>query len=71
MVPARSTAMSIHAAGPEENAFTGGILVQAPRSGDMISGALRLAFGRQDKMIDDFAALLRQIDSADQAAKNC
>jgi hypothetical protein len=63
--------MSIHAAGTEETALPGGFLVQAPRSSDVISGALRLAFGRQDKTIDDFAALLRQIDSADQAARNC
>jgi hypothetical protein len=63
--------MSIHAAGNEEIALPGGFLVQPPRSGDIISGALRLAFGRQDRMIDDFAALLQQIDSADQAAKNC
>ena len=63
--------MSIHAAGPEEAALPGGFLVQPPRSGDLISGALRLAFGHQDRTIDDFAALLRQIDCADQAANNC
>jgi hypothetical protein len=60
--------MSIRAATNEETAIAGGFLVQPPRSGDMISGALRLAFGRPDKAIDDFAALLRQIDCADHAA---
>jgi hypothetical protein len=70
MAPTRSTAMSIHAATAEETAIPGGFLVQPPRSGDLISGALRLAFGRQDKALDDFAALLRQIDTADHAVTN-
>ena len=63
--------MPIHAAGTEEVALPGSFIVEPPRSGDVISGALRIAFGRQDNIIDDFAALLRQIDSADQAASNC
>lgn len=62
--------MSINVAGAEEITLSGGFLVEPPRSSDMISGALRLAFGPQDKTIDDFVALLRQIDSAEQAASN-
>ncbi|MFA6112400.1 MAG: hypothetical protein WC729_00345 [Sphingomonas sp.] len=38
----------------------------APKTSDMISGALRAAFGRQDPQADDFSALLRQIDLADR-----
>ena len=63
--------MSIRKTPYAEDASPPGYLVAAPRSSDMISGALRAAFGRQDTRPDEFAALLRQIDIADRNARHC
>jgi hypothetical protein len=55
--------MSTHAA-RSPDAASSGFIVAPPRSSDSICGALRSAFGRQNDVPDDFAALLRQIDLA-------
>jgi hypothetical protein len=52
-----------------EDAVPQGYVVVAPRTSDVISGALRTAFERQDARPDDFSLLLRQIDIADRDAR--
>lgn len=56
---------------PAKDAVPQVYVVAAPHTTDVISGALRAAFGRQDARIDDFAALLRQIDIADRDTYHC
>jgi hypothetical protein len=58
--------MSIKMTPSARDAVSEGYIVAAPKTSDMISGALRAAFGRQDPQADDFSALLRQIDLADR-----
>lgn len=58
--------MSINVVRTEQAQSHGNFVVEAPRSSDVISRALRSAFVRQDAMTDDLASLLRQIDAADQ-----
>lgn len=63
--------MSIKYTPSAEDAVPQGYVVVAPRTSDMISGTLRAAYGRDDTHLDDFAALLRQIDIADRKARHC
>lgn len=54
-----------------EDAVSQAYIVATPRTSDMISGALLAAFGRQDPRADEFTALLRRIDIADQDSHPC
>ena len=57
--------MSIKMTLSARDAVSEGYVVAAPKTSDMISGALRAAFGRQAPQTNDFSALLLQIDLAD------
>lgn len=63
--------MSIKVTPSSEDPASQGYIVAAPKTSDMISDALRSAFGRQDSKGDDFTALLCQIDVADRKARHC
>lgn len=63
--------MSIKITPSAADSVSQGYIVAAPKTSDMISGALRCAFGPQDSKVDDFAALLFQIDVADREARRC
>lgn len=63
--------MSIKITPSTEDVVPQEYVVAAPKTSDMISGALRAAFGAQDTQATDFAALLRQIDVADRTIQRC
>ena len=63
--------MSIKISPSTKDVVPQGYIVAAPKTSDIISGALRAAFGRQDPQADDFSALLRQIDLADRNSTRC
>jgi hypothetical protein len=63
--------MSIKITPSAEDSVSQGYIVVAPKTSDVISDALRSAFGRQDSKSDDFTALLFQIDVADREMRHC
>jgi len=62
--------MSIRITPSAKDSFSRGYIVAAPKTSDVISDALRSAFGHQDSKSDDFTALLRQIDIADRETRH-